>query len=428
MSTSSTQIQPKLQQQRLPLALRAFLGTLEFIDSKSGMLSRAIGPLDVESVLLRAAKLARGPVELNTTDEALLRRWLNEFAKAIPLSVIGKAAMKHRAARTVALRSLLDNRISSRPEIIAKPVHRPVFIVSMPRTGTTFLHKLLSQDHRARPLYAWEALSPVVSEKSLQRKEDPRIRQARYISWMQRILVPGFSRMHKFDPLGPEEDTPLLKSTFVSPTDLVFPSGYREWYMQQSPADLSRHLEFYERLLQLLQSERPVPDDGFWALKSPVHGYHLLSLRERFPNAKFIVLHRRMSEVIPSFCSIMSYFFEAILSDKELIRAVPSLLVDWCDCGLRRISESNELIKSSIINIHYRQLVSDPLSTMRKVYSEADISFNEETERGIADYIDRNPKNKHGSHRYSAEEFGLSESQLDSRFEWYHRLYDVPLH
>ena len=42
-----------------------------------------------------------------------------------------------------------------------KNIHPPIIILGLPRTGTTFLHRLLAQDPQNRGLYFWELIRPL---------------------------------------------------------------------------------------------------------------------------------------------------------------------------------------------------------------------------------------------------------------------------
>ena len=46
------------------------------------------------------------------------------------------------------------------PGIAAEQITAPVFVIGLPRSGTTFLHNLLTQDPRNRSPLTWEIMFP----------------------------------------------------------------------------------------------------------------------------------------------------------------------------------------------------------------------------------------------------------------------------
>ncbi|HBQ40855.1 MAG TPA: sulfotransferase, partial [Halieaceae bacterium] len=69
----------------------------------------------------------------------------------------------------------IENYLTSHPEVGEQQVQRPVFILGLPRTGTTALHHLLNQDPRNRTLRLWEAQQPVPPPETASYTSDPRI-------------------------------------------------------------------------------------------------------------------------------------------------------------------------------------------------------------------------------------------------------------
>src|SRR3546814_20430430 len=64
--------------------------------------------------------------------------------------------------------------LAGRPELLQRPVERPVFVFGVPRTGTTLLSNLLAADpHRRSPL-TWEIDAPVPPPATATLRSDPR--------------------------------------------------------------------------------------------------------------------------------------------------------------------------------------------------------------------------------------------------------------
>ena len=61
------------------------------------------------------------------------------------------------------------------PTIAKQEIVRPVFIIGMPRTGTTILHDILAQDPDSRAPLTWEVMFPSPPPEAETFTTDPRI-------------------------------------------------------------------------------------------------------------------------------------------------------------------------------------------------------------------------------------------------------------
>ncbi|HJQ74315.1 MAG TPA: sulfotransferase, partial [Gaiellaceae bacterium] len=141
---------------RQPLALRA-------LNRAGGLLAGAGLPLvrlDPDGLCARASR--RTGLD-DFGDDAFrepLRRLLHSMEHEAALTLLGRLI-----ARTDVVR-LLENRLRMtdvrrrHPEIDAQEIRRPLFIVGLPRTGTTILHELMAQDPENRVPMTWEVMHP----------------------------------------------------------------------------------------------------------------------------------------------------------------------------------------------------------------------------------------------------------------------------
>lgn len=78
-----------------------------------------------------------------------------------------------------------------------------------------------------------------------------------------------------------------------------------------------------------------------------------------------------------------------------------------------------------IVDVHYNELMSDPLAAMKKLYAELGEAFTAGAEAGMQAWIDDNPQNKFGKHEYKLDQYGLSIKDVEAVFERYSSRYDV---
>src|SRR5438094_660551 len=99
---------------------------------------------------------------------------LRDHAKADILSERGQASMKSRYVDALATRMHVDDYIRQHPEVAEAPVERPVFILGMPRTGTTMVSYMMDADPANRSLLKWEAYEGVLPAAPGALRSDPR--------------------------------------------------------------------------------------------------------------------------------------------------------------------------------------------------------------------------------------------------------------
>ena len=103
------------------------------------------------------------------------------------------------------------------PEIAHEEIIRPVFIVGINRTGTTYLHRLMARDDRFWALRAYEYVEPVIPGGDYARLagalDDPRRALAADVFEASGI-IDSFAGIHHIDIDEPEEDIPILRMSF----------------------------------------------------------------------------------------------------------------------------------------------------------------------------------------------------------------------
>lgn len=345
-----------------------------------------------------------------------LRVLLESLESEAQLTSLGRLLVGLSCVRYTANRLLTRHFLQIHPEVLAEPLSRPVFVVGLPRTGTTLLHHLLCQDAGVRPLHLWESLQPAPDVRVRFGKPDRRPQRARrFVGVMNRWAAPQLRVVHPLKHHGPEECTHLLLNTFVSPAFFLFGNcpSYLQWLRECGPERLTWCYEQYRLYLQILQWQGP---RGRWVLKSPAHAFGLQALVDLFPDACIIRTHRDMNEVIPSACSLFA-ISHGILSDEvDCRRLGPEVARLFAEYLLDTAQQVRNLQPNRVIDVHYRSLISDPFGTVRAIRTRFGFEGDERWETNARDWLAKNPANKHGKHRYDLEQFGLTGEDLDCLF------------
>ncbi len=71
------------------------------------------------------------------------------------------------------------------------------------------------------------------------------------------------------------------------------------------------------------------------------------------------------------------------------------------------------------IDLAYRDFTADPISEIRRIYTELGMPLKPDAEQNMRRYLEENPQHKHGRHRYRLEDFGLDPELEEERFADY---------
>jgi hypothetical protein len=348
---------------------------------------------------------------------------LEEDARLHPL---GRLLCRLNCTFLAANRLRVRQFLQTHPEVLAKPVRKPLFVVGLPRTGTTLLHNLLCQDPGGRPLLLWEALHPAPDAATDAGKPDRRPLVAqRFVTLINRWGAPQLRTVHPLKADGPEECTFLLFSTFVTPAFFLYGDvrGYIEWLRGPGRDYSAWCYEQYRSYLQVLQwRRRPL----HWVLKSPAHSFGLDALLTLFPDACVIQTHRDMKKVVPSACSLFA-ISHGLYSDEVDSRQLGGNIAQLLRGSmLERVASARERHPARVFDVSYPSLVADPIGTVRAIYHYFGLEVPESMEPRMRRWLARNPANKHGVHQYDLAQFGLTPKDIDRDFGAYQERFAAP--
>lgn len=327
------------------------------------------------------------------------------------LSLTGRWLMRAYVTDLLVNRLQIQATIKQYPEILAVPIHRPLVITGLPRTGTTFLHRLLAQDPQFRWLHLWELLQPCPPPNPTSAATDPRLQKTQVLAQQYKTIAPTLSTAHLIEAQLPEEGNQLLEHAF---TNFLFDirahiPTYETWLRTQ---DMRASYQYYRQQLQLLSWQWP----GRWLLKAPCHLRNLDALSSVFPDACIIQTHRDPCVVVPSICSLTA-MFRSIFTESPKLDIIGQDLLDitaYSHHQGRRFRQKHASIP--ICDIDYSDLVEDPLKTVHHIYQFFGEQLQPEAVSKMEQWLADNPQSKHGIHSYSLEQFGLSETAIREKF------------
>ena len=312
------------------------------------------------------------------------------------------------------------NAIKERPAVLDAPVERPVFVMGIPRTGPTLLNNLLAADPARRSTLKWELDDPVPPPTTATLYTDPRALAA--LEEERKLLAahPEAGRIYRMSAVYPFEcvsifahefDTLMLESAGKLP-------NYRDFVFQ---SDWTAGYEYHKQFLQLHQADAP----GVWNLKMPSHILAIETLLKVYPDARLIWTHRDPFTATGSFCSIIAMGHQSMAG-----RIDSEWIADNCtwqaEQHYRRGMEARARIgHDRIIDVHYADLMRDPMGSMKSLYAALGDEFTAEAQAGMQAWIDDNPQGKFGKHEYKLAQYGLDLAKLEPVFADYLAAYDI---
>jgi len=258
----------------------------------------------------------------------------------------------------------------------------PVFIIGHWRTGSTFLHQLLSLDPA---LTAPNLLQTVIPDHFLT--------SSKYYASILNKLTPAKRPMDNV-ALGPfepqEEEFALIRMGSLSPLEkLLFPAGtkyFLEGYPHYVPTGRQgkiweKNLLCFYRKLTFLTGKRIVS-------KNPCHTMRVDLLARMFPGSRFIHIVRDPMVVVPSTIRM----WDIVAADNKLKR-------NWVSPGIEATAkvldqfleqvdrEKHHLEAGQFSEVRFEILETDPMGALKKIYRELGLDFSPEFETALVHFL-----------------------------------------
>ncbi|HEX7307375.1 sulfotransferase [Lentzea sp.] len=346
----------------------------------------------------------------------VLVRSLNTEAALSPL---GYELTKHRLTALLSDRLRLRGLQRANPEVLDVDVRVAAEICGLPRTGSTLLHRLLSASPQVTSTLSWEVAYPLPfpgeSPAAELRKNRARERMQVFAQ-----LSPDFGDLHTVVWDGPEEDVILLDRTFVS---MSFDSFYRvpaygDWLRSADHRPAYRELREWLQVLQWQNPGRTQP----WVLKSPHHLTAVDTVLDEFPTCKIVMTHRSPVNAVPSYASMVR-----AMSSQYSDNADPVLIGRYWSRRfaktLQDFASARQARPGRFVDVRFADTVGKPVEVARQVLDELGLPAGPADDAAFEAYLAHNRTERHGSHSYTPEDFGLSEDRLRRDFAFYTEVY-----
>lgn len=302
--------------------------------------------------------------------------------------------------------------------ILEQPIERPIFVTGLPRSGTTFLHKLLAEDRSNRVPRVWQLIHPYPAATAGLRTDCRQQRVARQLRMFQ-ILAPEFRRLHPIDAASPQECTEITAHLFASLRFDMTHSvpSYRRWLDAVGHLDAYR---FHKRFLQHLQYQDRAGGAERWVLKCPDHVFALDAIRAVYPDARIVFVHRdpfrallsvvRLTEVVRR--PFTRRFDRAGLAREQSERwlAASELMI---------VAADRQPFAEPIFHVHHRDLVANPLGIVAALYRHFGLSLAADAAARLARMVAANPNGGYATNHHRSADYGLDAAAERERYARY---------
>ncbi len=239
----------------------------------------------------------------------------------------------------------------------------PLFIIGHWRSGTTWLHELLTVDPRHTYPTTYACIFPghfLLTE--------------RYIPWLLRFITPPRRPMDNMALAWerPQEDEfalcnlgqPSPYLTFAFPNH---PQHYPEYFDLETVPPEAR--QRWQRCLLRFLKQLTLREPQRIVLKSPMHTYRLKVLRELFPQASFVHIIRDPYVVIPSTIHTWHTLYRVLGLQQPTFAGLEAQVFDNYLHMFNTVEATRCLLDPSrFYELRYEDLVQDPVGHVCAIY------------------------------------------------------------
>ena len=331
-------------------------------------------------------------------------------------NLFGRIALNHQLRSRLKMRAKLTALYDKNTFI--EPAE-PVFVIGLPRSGTSLLFNLLSQDKAHRSPQYWEIMHLLPIPKNEKRIQKRKLHTNIELK-LAKTIIPKLKAIHTITAETPEECQQIATmnvKSFVYMCMADVPE-YVEYLKSTSFDSVFKwHKKFYQALELNGKPTR-------WLLKDPSHIGHIPQILKEYPNAKFIHIHRDPAESVASFCSLTKSVRLAF-SKKIDTDGIGKTVIDfWNHNLIKGMEDRKSLSSDQIVDIQYSEFVKNPLDHIKNTYQQLNFDMNIQTENKIQKYLEQDKNILKPEHRYTLGEFGLNQKDIKGQFKEYMLNYD----
>ncbi|HHP7241574.1 MAG TPA: sulfotransferase [Cyclobacteriaceae bacterium] len=333
-------------------------------------------------------------------DESFLKGFdilLQAYQDEANLSPLGKVVTYADTLRLLTNRLKIVHEQKEHSGFQHEPIEKPIFILGLPRCGTTFMHRLLAEDPANRVPFSWEVMMPTRDQGS----KEKRIKETdSKLNWFGR-LAPEYKKIHRTGATHPQECIAILSYSFQSirfhrthhvPT-------YWNWLLK---ADNSLAYKEHKDFLKMLQHNGRF-DSKRWILKTPSHLFFVDAILKEYPDARFIQTHRNPLTALSSNLSQVA-LLRKTFSAKAIEPKADHVAGNWSNALNRFTAIRKTLDPGRVLDVYYHDLSKDPVGEIARIYRYFGFELSDVLQARMQAFSNEHRKGKFGKHQYQQQQ------------------------
>ncbi len=330
------------------------------------------------------------------------------------LSLFGRVSLRWDFIRLLRNAQLIEDAHAANPALAAAPVQAPLFILGLPRSGTSFLHNLMAEDPGSQVPRNWQMIYPAPRPAGFNSAGDKRVARVDKQLDLFNGLAPGFRELHPIYADSPQECSEITAHVFQS---LRFDSTHRvpsyfDWLETRGHDDA---FVFHKKFLQFLQNGTPAR----WVLKCPDHTFTLDAILRVYPDARFVILHRDPIAVLGSVAHLTQVLRQPFLRNIDAGEIGAQVAARWTQGAnlLLQFDQRADIPASRKLHMQYEEFTAAPLAAIARIYAHFGEKLTEPAMQAMDRQIQAKPHGGYGRHApYRLEAFKLSVPALQTAF------------
>jgi hypothetical protein len=346
-----------------------------------------------------------------------LARLLESIEAESDLALFGRLALHWDMRRLLENAQLVADAHRDNPALGLRDIEAPIFILGLPRSGTSYLHSLMAEDPDNLVPRNWQTMFPAPRPKNFDPAQDKNARMVDRQFALFAGMAPGFEDMHPTSADSPQECSEITAHVFQS---LRFDTthrvpGYFAW-LEAHGHDAA--LAYHKKFLQFLQQGLT----GRWVLKCPDHTFTLDAILRAYPDARFVIVHRDPIAVLGSVAHLTAVLRKPFLKNIDQAEIGTQVAERWMQGAnlLLEFDRREDVPAERKYHLHYNELTAAPLAAIARIYAQFGFSPADGAFAAMSRVIEAKPQGGYAKHApYRLDAFKLNLPALTAAFAPY---------
>jgi hypothetical protein len=369
-------------------------------------------PSCTPEALIKAAK-----ARPDTVAREGLVRLLDSIETESDLALFGRLALRYDMQRLLENGQAVADAHAENPALAQRPIEAPIFILGLPRSGTSYLHRLMTADTENLIPRNWQTMYPAPRPKDFDPAKNKNARTVDKQFALFSGMAPEFEDMHPSSSDSPQECSEITAHVFQSlrfDTTHRVPS-YFHWLEAHGHDDA---LAYHKRFLQFLQAGL----SGRWVLKCPDHTFTLDAILRAYPDARFVIVHRDPIAVLGSVARLTEVLRKPFLRHIDQGEIGAQVATRWLQGAnlLLAFDERTDVPAERKIHVHHDQLIAAPLAAIARIYAQFGLPQDNGVFGAMSRLVNEKPQGGYARHApYRLDAFKLNLAALQAGFAPY---------